>query len=217
MLQNWIDFLSQLQQNNNTIWFHAHKDSYLKIKSEFEKFVLELLYEMVKMDPDLGLLTVKDCVYRINRDIRFTKDKSPYKTWLAASFEMGGKGSQKPTYYFHISCNGTATIAGGLYDPNKDQLKNFRQKLVDKPEGILKIINSSKFKKVFGDLSGEKLAKPARGFLATKDTQEILKHKNIIGHLNKNLTGFDNEKLKTELLADFSALKPLVVYLRKNV
>ena len=114
MLQNpTLQFLKQLKKNNNKQWFDANRKKYESAKNDFTIFLQDVLNDFCKTDTGLIALAAKDCLFRINRDIRFSKDKSPYKTNFGASINTGGKKSFKAGYYLHIE-PGQSFVGGGL-------------------------------------------------------------------------------------------------------
>lgn len=130
-----ISFLDQLLRNNNRDWFNAHKSEYLEIQSRFNDFVSQLIAGVSSFDETIKGLTVKDCTYRIYRDLRFSSDKSPYKTHLGAYICRGGKCSGFAGYYFHIEPDeaayiGSHILAAGLYAPTPAQIKLVREAIL---------------------------------------------------------------------------------------
>ncbi len=124
-----ISFLKSLKKNNNKIWFDKNREKYDAAKDDFEHFVQSLLQKMIAFDPDMKELEAKKCMFRINRDIRFSKDKTPYKINIAASFNKGGKKSINAGYYFHLQPGGNSFVGGGLWMPNVPELKKLRQEI----------------------------------------------------------------------------------------
>ncbi len=115
-LKPMFDFLSGLQKNNNKVWFEKNRSAYESPKESFEAFVDQLIFEFGKVE-DLKGITAKECVMRIYRDVRFSKDKSPYKTNMSASIGAGGKKSLWLSYYLHLAPHNESMIAGGLHMP----------------------------------------------------------------------------------------------------
>lgn len=134
-MENAIIFLAQLLRNNNRDWFNAHKSEYLEIQSRFNNFVSQLIVGVSSFDDTIKGLTVKDCTYRIYRDLRFSPDKRPYKTHLGAYICRGGKCSGFAGYYFHIEPDeaayiGANILAAGLYAPTSTQIKLVREAIL---------------------------------------------------------------------------------------
>ena len=129
MLQaNTIKFLKELQRNNNKPWFEQNRKTYEAAKVDLQKMVEALIPEIAKFDEPIGGLAVKDCTFRINRDVRFSKNKSPYKTNMAAYFSRGGKKASVAGYYFHCE-PGKSYAAGGFYSPMPPELAKIRQEI----------------------------------------------------------------------------------------
>ncbi|HTP10767.1 MAG TPA: DUF2461 domain-containing protein [Anaerolineae bacterium] len=211
-----LDFLLALRDNNNKSWFQAHHAEYEAARQSFEDFVDDFIQEFRSIE-DFENLSAKDCVFRIYRDVRFSKDKSPYKPNMGASVALGGKHSLRAPYYLHIEPQGQSMLAGGIYMPTPDQLATIRRAIDRNPSGLKAAINNKSFKKHFGSLSGEKLKTPPRGYPADHPDIELLKYKHFIaGH---NLS--DKEVLSPRLMAQtievFAALKPLLDWLNDAV
>ncbi|HLO80078.1 MAG TPA: DUF2461 domain-containing protein, partial [Chitinophagaceae bacterium] len=123
-----LSFLKKLKKNNNKPWFDANRHLYVEAKVEFEDFVSSLITSYGKHDPAIAHLLPKDCIFRINRDVRFSKDKSPYKNNFGASITSGGKKSPFAGYYVHIE-PGAGFVGGGLWQPMPDMLAKVRQEI----------------------------------------------------------------------------------------
>src|SRR6266567_3625593 len=129
MLQpSTLKFLKELKKNNNKSWFDAHRKEYETAKADFEKFIQSVLDRHSKNDADLKELVAKKCMFRINRDVRFSKDKSPYKTNFGASMNKGGRKSILAGYYFHCEPS-ESFVGGGLWMPMPDDLKKVRTEI----------------------------------------------------------------------------------------
>ena len=142
-----LDFLSQLKCNNNRDWFAAHKDTYLQINKEINDFAEQMILNISQFD-DLGNISAKDCTYRIYRDIRFSADKSPFKTHIGVYVCRGGKNSELAGYYIHFE-PGNCMVAGGVWCPSKDNLEYIRRFIFNDPQSYLSIINHKDFKNNF--------------------------------------------------------------------
>ncbi|TAE73491.1 MAG: DUF2461 domain-containing protein [Bacteroidetes bacterium] len=175
-----IDFLEELSQNNHKTWFDENRKKYEICKDIFKTFVEGLIYEVSQFDENIKGLLPQNCVFRINRDVRFSKDKSPYKTNFGTILQKGGKKTLFAGYYIHIEPNGGAFIAGGLYTPPNDVLVKIRQEIDYNFSDFLKIIENNDFQKTFGNLRGEKLAKAPKGYAIENPAIEFLKMKSLI-------------------------------------
>ncbi len=213
--QSTFDFLNKLKKNNNKEWFDKNRDTFELAKKDFRAFIDELIQSTAKFDPAIKMLEAKDCVFRINRDIRFSNDKTPYKTNMGASISPGGKKSFSAGYYFHLQ-PGASFLAGGMWQPPAPQLSAIRQEIDYNAVEFKKIINNKEFKKQFGALSDEDKVKTApKGYEKSHPEIEHLKLKSFI--VVRNLK--DKEVLSKDFLKEatttFKALYPFDLFLRK--
>jgi len=176
--KNTIEFLKVLALNNNRDWFEANRSYYEASRNNFEAFIQAFIDRITEFDPVLKGLEAKSCIFRINRDIRFSTDKSPYKTNFGALVIRGGRKNihRFAGYYIHIE-PGEYMIAGGAYLPPAEWLKAIREKIAEAPEEFLKIIENKDFKNYFGDLDDEKLKSAPKGFSPDHPYIELLKFK----------------------------------------
>ena len=211
-----FDFLLKLRDNNNKPWFQAHRAEYEAARQAFEDFVDNFIEEFRSIE-DFENLSAKDCVFRIYRDVRFAKDKSPYKPNLGASIALGGKHSLRAPYYIHVEPQGQSMLAGGVYMPTPEQLTAIRRAIDRNPTGLKVAIGGKSFKKYFRLLAGEQLKTPPRGYLADHPEIKLLKYKQFITMHNLS----DKDVLSPRLLAHtvevFTALKPLLDWLNDAV
>lgn len=180
--QSTLDFLSDLKIHNDRDWFKKNRTRYDAAKANFESFVQAFIIEVSKFDPILKGLEVQSCTYRINRDIRFSNDKSIYKTHLGAFIVRGGKknGDRFAGYYFHVEPGGNSMIAGGSYMPPAPWLSAIREKIDDQGDKLVKIINGKEFKSYFSELEGEKLKSAPKGYPKEHLHIELLKLKSYL-------------------------------------
>lgn len=174
-----IDFLKELKRNNNRDWFIANKKKYEAASGDFFAFTEQLLAGISSFDGRMKAVTAKDCIFRINRDIRFSADKSPYKTHFGAYMAPGGRKDMTAGYYMHLE-PGQSFIAGGCYMPPTAMLEKIRKEIAWNYKDFLKITKNKTFKKNFQGFEGEKLKKPPRGFDPDHEAIELLKHKSFI-------------------------------------
>lgn len=154
-----LQFLSELAQNNNREWFTANKDRYLACYQRVADFTQEYIAAMTQIDSRLGVLTPRDCMWRIYRDVRFSKNKSPYKEWFGSFLAVnGGKKSVHAGYYIHFQPN-NCMFAGGMWCPEPDLLKRLRQDIYDNYEEIENIFADKHFKKYFRDFDTDYMLK----------------------------------------------------------
>ncbi|HTX88532.1 MAG TPA: DUF2461 domain-containing protein [Bacteroidales bacterium] len=155
-----LSFLKELEKNNNREWFHAHKDLYDEARKEFELFVDSLIPGIAKFDASVKFIAAKDCIFRIFRDIRFSNDKTPYKTNFGAFISKGGRKSHGPGYYFHMQ-PGEFFLSGGVWMPEAEVMKKIRQEIYYNIAEFKKILNNKSFKEYFSgidDWDRQKLA-----------------------------------------------------------
>ncbi|OFY87195.1 MAG: hypothetical protein A3F72_16990 [Bacteroidetes bacterium RIFCSPLOWO2_12_FULL_35_15] len=175
-----IQFLAQLSKNNNKEWFDKNRPSYEMAKNNFKGFVEELILNVSKFDPSIKHLEAKDCIFRINRDVRFSKNKDPYKNNFGAILAPGGKKSFSAGYYFQLQPN-ASFVAGGVWQPPSPQINAIRQEIDYNAKEFKKIIGNKDFKKYFGELSTEdKLKSVPKGYDKTHPEIELLKYKSFI-------------------------------------
>jgi uncharacterized protein (TIGR02453 family) len=158
-----LDFLNMLKNNNNREWFQQNKSIYENAHKEFLGLTSELIHAISTFDNDVLNLDAASCVFRIYRDVRFSKNKEPYKTNFGAFINKHGKKSGNAGYYMHLDPSGSF-LAGGIYMPEPDKLKLLRNEIFYNYETFLKIINDKDFKKYFGAIEGEKLLKVPKEF-----------------------------------------------------
>lgn len=214
-MKTGLNFLNALKKNNTREWFEKHKADYLEAKAEFEAFIDELLKGIRKFDKEISPdLQAKDCVFRIYKDVRFSKDKSPYKTNMGASMNPGGRKSLVAGYYFHLEPGGSF-LAGGVYMPEPAMLQAIRQEIDYNPGPLNKILKSAAFKTYFKGLDeDDKLKTMPKGFDKAHPQAELLKNKHfVVSHYFSDKELLD-KKLVQETLAGFKAMLPLLLYLR---
>ena len=211
-------FLRKLSRNNNREWFEKNKPSYLEIKSEFELFVADLLHEMIPIDESLAGLDPKKLVFRIYRDIRFSKDKTPYKAHLSAGLSASGKGTGVPGYYFQIEPGNKSMIAAGLYLPSPENLAKIRQEIDYNGERLNAILNEKTFKKTFGKLWEEdKLKTMPKGYAKDHRYIEFLKLKSFLVLHSFSDSDVMDKKFLNKLVNAMKSAKPLNEFLTEGL
>ena len=210
-----LKFLDDLKKNNNRDWFQLQKVRYDSYKKEYYQLVQDFLDDMKSKDESLRNLEVKNCVFRVNRDIRFTKDKSPYKTHMGIWMSPGTKNTNLAGYYIHIE-KGASFIAAGVYSPENDDLKKIRKEIAFFYDELETIVNDKKFKDAFGELDRNNSLKNApKDFEKDHPAIEFLKLKSFTA----------SEKIDDMLLSDpdfvkkisekLILLKPLMQFLNR--
>lgn len=178
-MEHVIDFLKDLAVNNQREWMQENKRRYEVAKKEFKEIIASLISGIAEFDESVQGLEPKDCIFRINRDIRFSKDKSPYKTNFGAAMMEGGKKTGNPTYYLHIQ-PGKSFVAGGVYMPEAENLKKIRQEIDYNPQELRDIVKDEQFKKVFGQMTGESLKTAPKGYPKDHPNIDLLRMKSFL-------------------------------------
>lgn len=171
-----LEFLKGLKENNTREWFEENRKGYENAKADFEKMLNGLIPEIYSFDPEIGILSARDCVFRIYRDVRFSKDKSPYKTNMGGYICKGGRKGMYAGYYVHIE-PGSSMLAGGLYMPPPEVLKKARQEVYYHSEEFKGILNDKVFKKTFRVMEEDKLSRPPKDFPADFVDIDLLKYR----------------------------------------
>ena len=212
LTQHTLQFLTNLSENNNREWFHANRNDYDKTKAEFETFCQEVLTGIAQFQDNLLHTNVKSCILRINRDIRFALDKSPYKKYLAAGFGPGGKSSGKVDFYLHIQPN-ESFLGGGMWSPTSSQLASFRQEIDYNPQHLKGIIEANDFREYFNEIHGEKVKKMPKGYSVDHPSIELLKYKQLFfvhRYANEEVL---NQNFALEVIKACQLLKPYLDYI----
>jgi len=215
-----VSFLKELKRNNNKTWFDNHKAEFLSAKNDFESFVQEIIKVISAFDNDIKDLQAKNCTFRINRDIRFSKDKTPYKTNMGASFNRGGKKSIFGGYYFHLEPGGKSFVGGGLWMPDPIALKKLRQEIDYCFPEFQKIISNPSFKKQYNNLEmneGQMLVNVPKGYDKENPAASFLKLKSFVATKNIRDTLLTNSGLLKETAKAFEALAPLVKFMNRSL
>ncbi len=211
-----FDFFNQLQQNNNREWFQAHKGEYDKYRQGFVHFAELVIHAISEFDKSVIGLEPKNCIYRINRDIRFSNDKSPYKTNMGTFITPGGKNSGLAGYYVHIEPKG-CFLSGGIYMPSSQNLKAIRKEIFENYDEFLEIIHNKEFKKHFGEFWGEKLKTRPVGFPNDFEGLEYLKLKHFTVIKEKKEKEMVDPDIILEISQVFKALYPLNRFINQAI
>ncbi|MFI5150282.1 MAG: DUF2461 domain-containing protein [Bacteroidia bacterium] len=210
-----LSFLTKLKKNNSKAWFDANRKTYDAAKDNVTSFIQELLHGGARFEPGLSNLEARKCLFRINRDIRFSKDKSPYKTNFGASLNFAGKSAPGPGYYIHIE-PGASFFAGGIYMPEPALLSALRQEIDYDLKGFNAILNSKKFKQTFGGLSmGDALQRPPKGYDINNPAIAYLKNRHFIVSHPVSDTDLQNKNLAKKTIAEMELMKPFLDFLKR--
>lgn len=209
-----LDFLKELKQNNNREWFDQHKDEYLDVKRKHELILGKVIEEISRFDPLTGKPEPKDCVFRIYRDIRFSKDKLPYKTHLGAFIARGGRKSQRPGYYLHLE-PGNSMIGGGIYMPQPEVLKKIRNEIYFDSVKFRSILEEKSFSKLFGTLYEDKLSRNPKDFDADFADIDLLRYKSYFVERYLSDDEVLSDKFETIVVDTCKAMLQLHLFLNK--
>lgn len=218
MLQtSTIHFLKNLKKNNTKEWFDVNRKIYENAKQDFLALTTEVLQGITAKDESLALIDPKKCVFRINRDVRFSKDKSPYKTNMGMNIAKGGKNGMSAGYYFHLE-PGACFIGGGLYMAMPDEVKKLRQEIDYNWTVFNKIITNKKFIATFSSLNKSPeftLVRPPKGYDETNPAIEYIKLKSWIAGANLSDEDLNDKDLAKKIITTFETLKPLIDFINR--
>lgn len=211
-----LKFLRQLAANNNKPWLDAHRADYETARADFEQLTAQVLQLMTPLEPALATQKAKDCMFRIYRDVRFSKDKTPYKAHFSAYFSKGGRKYEGAGYYLHVE-PGKSFVAGGLWMPMPPLLKAVRQEIDYNLEEFEGIIKRKPFTQYFKKITGETLKTVPKGYTADNPAIAYLKLKSFIAEhpfTDKELLDRD---FKKKYLRVVEAMRPLVDFLNRGL
>ena len=216
MLQpDTVRFIERLSENNNKPWFDAHRDEYVAAKADFERFVELLMGQLVEIEPALSEQKAKDSIFRIFRDVRFSKDKTPYKGHFGVYLSRGGRKYSGAGYYLHIEPGGKSFIGGGLWMPEPSLLKAVRQEIDYNFEEFENIINEKNFRKLFSNIEGERLKTLPQGYGAENRAIEYLKMKSFTAGQNLEDKELTSRGFRKKAVDVFTIMKPFVDFLNR--
>lgn len=213
-----LKFLKELKKNNNKPWFEEHRSQYEFAKADFHAFLEGLIPAVGSFDAPISNLAVKDCIFRINRDVRFSKDKSPYKSNMAGYFNKGGKKSNGAGYYIHIE-PGKSFAGGGIWMPQAPDLAKIRQEIDYNFMEWKKLINNVAFKKTFtrGVLSDDTLVRPPKGYDEMNKAIDYLKMKSFTVMKSFTDAEVQDKAFTKEVAKTFLIMKPMIDFLNTAI
>ena len=216
--QSTLRFLKQLRSNNNKPWFDNHRQEYEKVKEDFINLVQQVLDNAARFDANLQNLQPKNCVFRINRDVRFSADKRPYKNNLAAYFNKDGKKGEGAGYYLHIE-PGKSFIGVGIWQPLPEVLAKIRQEIDYNLPGFKLLLKNAKFKKHFfnGLVTENKLSRPPKGYNDDNPAIEWIKLKSFIVTCTISDADIVKKTFSKQVADVFGIALPLVNFINKDL
>ena len=211
-----LSFLKELKKNNTKEWFDANRKKYESAKADFAALTNAVIQSLGKKDPSIASLLAKDCTFRINRDVRFSKNKDPYKTNMGMYLSRGGKKSTFSGYYFHVEPGGNSFMGGGLYMPEPDVIKKVRQEIDYNWIEFNKIISQKRFKATYGDLQREEgmaLSREPKGYEKDNPAIEYIKLKSWVATAPVTDQLLTSAHLVKEIVDTFATLHPMIAFL----
>lgn len=214
-MEEVLNFLRDLSQNNDRVWFQDNKKRYEDVKAAHEQFLKDIITHLSLFDPEIGGLNPKDTVFRIYRDVRFSNDKSPYKTQIGAYLAKGGKKSPNAGYYIHLEPD-NCFLSAGIWCPESTVLKALREDVFNNLEEFKAIVGHPAFVKDFV-LEGDKLKKVPLGYPKDSPDAEWVKYKSYLATSKKSEDFFRGVDSAERCANTFSVLVPLVKFLNYSV
>jgi uncharacterized protein (TIGR02453 family) len=213
--EEYHKFFTNLAKNNTKEWFDKNRKIYEnQVKEPFRGFVEEMIVRIHADNPDV-LINTQEAIFRINRDIRFSKDKTPYKTHLSAIISPGGKKAKEdPGFYFQLGADGIR-IYGGIHIPDKENLEKIRRVIAANPDKFSTIINNKDFKSKFGEILGDKNKRIPPEFKEAAEKQPLLANKDFYVIANLESHFITDSKLPEILMGYYFVVKPLLVFFTK--
>lgn len=215
-----LEFFRELRENNHKEWFDQNRNRYEKVKKDYHRLVEKLLLRMQKFDPSLAHLQIKDCTFRINRDIRFSKDKTPYKTHRSIIMSPHGKRMEYAAYYVHLDEKEGSFAGGGIYMPGSEALKKIRTEISAFHEDFEKILADKDFVQTYDGLDREEkmvLTRPPKGYRADHPAIELLKFKSFTASATLSKKWLSDPRGIDEVVEILKKVKPLNDFINRGL
>lgn len=216
LMKSTLSFLIDLSNNNNREWFQANRNRFEDAKADFERFVFELIAGISQFDRSIGALEAKDCIFRIYRDVRFSKNKLPYKENFGAFIAPGGRNSSLCGYYIHIQPS-SSFASGGLYMAPPPVMKAVRQKMVDDRSEFLSIVQNAEFLKILSFDGVEQAKRTPTGFVFDPELDFYLKLKHITPSCDLSDSDLFQPDFHINVLKTFEVMSPLIKFLNQAI
>ncbi|WP_206023272.1 DUF2461 domain-containing protein [Runella sp. CRIBMP] len=211
LTESTLHFLKDLAENNNRDWFAENRKRYETSKKDLEQLVAAVLKGVSEFE-SLPNTEVKDCIFRINRDIRFSKDKSPYKQWFSAAIGPGGRHSGRTDFYLHIQ-PGESFLGAGMWAPTPKHLAKFRQEIDFNPQSLKSIIDAPEFRDYFPEIWGESLQRSPKGYPDDHPDIDLLKRKQLFFMHKYSDAEVTSRGFATEVVKGCRLIKPYCEFL----
>jgi uncharacterized protein (TIGR02453 family) len=213
-MEKIFNFLSDLKKNNTREWFNANKERYEQAKVLHAEFLDKVISGVSSFDSDIQLITPADCTFRIYRDVRFSKNKDPYKVNMGAIIRRGGRKSDYAGYYLHLE-PGATFVGGGRWQPTPEMLRTLRYEIYNFPQDFEAIISHPDFVKSFGTLNEDRLKRPPKDFPADAPMVEHLKYKSFTAGKSFTDEQVKNDAFFLDVIDAFKAIQPLLRFLNR--
>ncbi|MBK9732744.1 MAG: DUF2461 domain-containing protein [Chitinophagaceae bacterium] len=212
-----LKFLSALKKNNNKEWFERNRPLYEAVRNDYVQVVAEIINSISRFDPTVAQLEAKKCLFRINRDIRFSTNKAPYKINIGASISKGGKNAPSAGYYLHVQ-PGSSFTGGGIWMPEAPELAKIRQEIDYNFGDFKKILNSKSFRKTFGDLDQEgKLVRPPKSYTPENPSIEYLKLRSFVAAAAMTDEEVLSRNFVKKITGVFKEMYPFICFLNRSI
>lgn len=208
-----VDYLQGLAENNNKAWFEAQRSEYTALREEFTGMVGEVLGRLALVDPAVEHCRPADCLFRINRDVRFSRDKSPYKTQFSSLISAQGRNISAPSYYFHIDADGELLSGGGIYAPDSAQLGAVRRFIQAQPDRVDALLADPAFV-AMGGIGGDSLKRPPAGIAVDAPHMALLMRKQYLAGESVDVRRLDAADVTDWIVARFTVMAPFIIWLR---
>ena len=212
-----FSFLKKLAKNNNRDWFEKHKPEFLEIKEYFESFVADIHHDMIEFEPEMAGLDPKKLVFRIYRDVRFSKDKRPYKKFLSAGFSPKGKGTGVPGYYLQLEPGDRSFLCCGLYAPPAEDLNKIRQEIDYNGDDLMKIIGEKKFHQHYELWEDDALKSAPKGYSKDHPLIKWIRLKSFVVMHSLSDKQVHGRNFKKDIIGAMKAGKPFNDFLRHSL
>jgi uncharacterized protein (TIGR02453 family) len=212
-----IAFLAELDAHNERTWFDDNRKRYEAAKKDVAQLVNRLLAGLAETDARFGEVEAKHCMFRIFRDVRFSKNKAPYKTNMGAWMAPGGRKSIYAGYYLHIEPGGKSFLAGGSYMPESKVLKGIREAIDYEPQTLRGILATPAFKSTYGVMEGEQLKTAPKGYPKDHEAIDLLRHKSFVASKKLDDAVLTSDDFVKMALETYAALRPLNDFLNKAI
>lgn len=202
-----MQFLAGLAKNNDRAWMEKHKDEYKTAKEDVEMFAADLIARTMRFEDRITGLSPKETMFRLHRDVRFSKNKLPYKTHFGVVIGPRGRKSPEAMYYIHISPQ-EAFVAGGKWHPENEARDRIRKAIAKDSSGLRKILATKKFKELFGEMSGDQLKTSPRDYSKDHPDIDLLRYKDFLAVHHFSPTLLTKKEATAEIEKKFKAIKP---------